>query len=79
MTKLTLSIDEKVVERAKRYAAARGTSVSRLVQTYLDAVVRVNGSDDQELPPITRRVYGMLKGTKYDRQDYLDYLERKYR
>jgi len=32
MTKLTLSVDEGVVERAKRYAAGRGTSVSRLVE-----------------------------------------------
>jgi hypothetical protein len=32
MSKLTLSVDEKVVRGAKRYAAARGTSVSRLVE-----------------------------------------------
>lgn len=79
MTKLTLSIDEKVVERAKRYAAARGTSVSRLVETYLDAVARAKGTDDKELPPITRRLYGLLRGAKYDRKDYIDYLVRKYR
>ena len=36
MPKLTLSVDEKVVRGAKRYAAARGTSVSRLVERYLD-------------------------------------------
>lgn len=79
MTKLTLSVDEKVVARAKKYAAARGTSVSRLVESYLDAVARAKRSDDKELPPITRRLLGVLKGTKYDREDYRDYLERKYR
>ena len=36
MPKLTLSVDEKVVWGAKRYAAARSTSVSRLVERYLD-------------------------------------------
>jgi hypothetical protein len=30
MAKLTLNVDEGVVSRAKRYAARRGTSVSRL-------------------------------------------------
>ena len=35
MSKLTLSVDPAVVRRAKKYAAARGTSVSRLVTTYL--------------------------------------------
>jgi hypothetical protein len=83
VTKLTLSVDEKVVERAKRYAAARRTSVSRLVQTYLDAVARLGRGkeerSEEDLPPVTRRLRGILKGVKYDRKDYLDYLERKYR
>ena len=35
MAKLTLSVEESVVDRAKEYAAARGTSVSRLVEDYL--------------------------------------------
>jgi hypothetical protein len=79
MTKLTLSVDQRVVERAKRYAAARGTSVSRMVETYLDAVARLNDTRREELPPITRRLAGILKGAKYDREDYIDYLVRKYR
>ena len=40
MPKLTLSVDEKVVRSAKRYAAAQGTSVSRLVERYLDLLSR---------------------------------------
>jgi hypothetical protein len=36
MSKLTLSVDGAVVARAKRYASTRGTSVSRLVQEYLE-------------------------------------------
>lgn len=79
MTKLTLSVDEKVVERAKRYASRRGTSVSRLVETYLDALARPADMRDQDLPPVTRRLRGILKGAKHRREDYIDYLERKYR
>ncbi|HUG53185.1 MAG TPA: DUF6364 family protein [Vicinamibacteria bacterium] len=78
MSKLTLSVDEKVVERAKRYASRRRTSVSRLVEVYLDALSRpVDG--DQDLPPVTRRLRGVLKGRKLPREDYVEYLERKYR
>ena len=40
MGKLTLSVDASVVKRAKDYAARRGTSVSRLVESYLDLVSR---------------------------------------
>ena len=40
MAKLTLSVDETVVERAKEFARRRGTSVSALVEGYLDALAR---------------------------------------
>ena len=36
MQKLTLSVDARVIERAKRYAKANGTSVSQLVEKMLD-------------------------------------------
>ena len=35
MPKLTLSVDEKVIAGAKRYAEEKGTSVSQLVETFL--------------------------------------------
>lgn len=82
MPKLTLSVSGDVVARAKRYAAARGTSVSSLVERYLDVVSRLRAAEDQRLPPITRRlrrVLAPLKATSYDRDEYVDYLERKYR
>jgi hypothetical protein len=37
---VTLSVDKGVVERARRYAARRGTSVSRLVERYLRLLSR---------------------------------------
>jgi antitoxin component of RelBE/YafQ-DinJ toxin-antitoxin module len=77
--KLTLSVDEKVVERAKQYASRRGTSISRLVEVYLDALSRPADLPNQALPPVTRRLRGILKGIKPRREDYVDYLERKYR
>lgn len=39
MSKLTLSVDHAVIVRAKRYAAAHHTSVSQLVERYLDLLV----------------------------------------
>jgi Family of unknown function (DUF6364) len=79
MSKLTLSVDEDVVLRAKRYAEQQGTSVSRLVETYLDALARPPAVQDKDLPPVTRRLSGILKGGQFDRKEYIDYLERKYR
>jgi hypothetical protein len=77
VTKLTLSIDESVVRRAKRYAETRGTSVSRLVETYLDAV---SGSAKRKPAdsPSLRRLRGMLRAPA-DREAYSKHLSEKYR
>ena len=76
MAKLTLSVDERVVERAKRYARTRGTSVSGLVEQLLDLAARGSGGPDTT-PPVLARLRGSLKGV--DRRDYHRYLEQKYR
>jgi hypothetical protein len=76
MAKLTLSVDPMVASRAKRLAKARGTSVSRIVESYLRAMSEdVDGAND--LPPILRSLRGILK--KADLEDYQRYLARKYR
>jgi hypothetical protein len=76
MAKLTLSVDERVIKRAKQYARARGTSVSGLVEQMLD--LAASGSDQPDIsPPILSRLRGSLKGA--DREHYQRYLERKFR
>jgi hypothetical protein len=77
VAKLTLSVDEKVVEEAKRYAEQRGTSVSRLVEEYLAVVSR--GAAVAEDPPILARVRGLLKGSRLDERDYRRHLREKHR
>jgi len=77
MTKLTLSVDERVVSAAKRYAALRGTSVSRLVEEYL-ALASRQPDDQEEMPPILARLRGVLKGSRLDERDYRRHLKRKY-
>jgi hypothetical protein len=78
MAKLTLSVDGKVVDVAKKYAALQGTSVSRLVQEYLRLISRVSPSQEGTIPPILTRWRGALKGSRVDVGDYRRYLERKY-
>jgi hypothetical protein len=73
--KLTLSIDKSVVSRAKRYAQRRGTSVSKLVEAYLDVVSEpVRASKE---PPILRSLRGTLQ--KADPAAYKEHLTKKYR
>jgi hypothetical protein len=80
MSKLTLTVDETVVRRAKRYARARGTSISHLVERFLDLLARDSRSalpEEPAAPPVLRRLRGSLKGVA--RADYLAHIERKYR
>ena len=79
MSKLTLSVEDAVVKRAKRYAARRGTSVSQLVEQYLDLISRAVPRNDEGLTPLLQRIRAELQGVSVDLTDYPAYLERKYR
>jgi hypothetical protein len=76
MAKLTLSVDNRVVSRAKQYAKLRGVSVSEMVEAYLSAVAdpssRATGA-----APILRSVRGVLKNADIDA--YRKHLAAKYR
>ena len=47
-TKLTLKLDSVAIERARRYARRRGTSLSRLVEQYFNSFSPGAGSDMQD-------------------------------
>jgi hypothetical protein len=64
--KLTLSVDGQVVSRAKRYADRRGTSVSQLVERYLQLLTRP--PQPAEDPPVLRRLKGAFKGLDLARE-----------
>ena len=75
MTKLTLSVDEEVIERAKRYARDRGTSVSRVVETMLSLVSRPDAKGAVPMPVLTRLRGSMKRGSV---ADYRRHLRRKH-
>lgn len=81
MAKLTLTVDEKVVAKAKEHAAARGTSISALVEGFLDLMV--NPPKPTSPTPIMDELSGSLAGAYPDAEsaieDYYRYLEEKYR
>jgi hypothetical protein len=75
MSKLTLSVDEQVVRGAKRYAAARGTSVSRLVERYLGLLSTPPKSEERT--PVLNMLRGSARDVSADA--YRQHLDRKYR
>ncbi|HEY1870751.1 MAG TPA: DUF6364 family protein [Chitinophagaceae bacterium] len=60
MTKLTLTIEERVIRTAKKYAQKKGCSLSGLVENYLK-VLATEGSLTGEMTPRVRRLRGSIK------------------
>ncbi len=58
-TKLTLTLDERVINKAKIYARKRGSSLSGIVENYLKAVTKNSvGNTDNELSPLVKSLKG---------------------
>jgi len=70
--KLTLSVDEAVVERAKRFSRRNRTSISELVTGFLASLEDRAGST-----PIVTRLRGILPADA-SRDEYRAYLENKH-
>jgi hypothetical protein len=86
-TKLTLRIDEDLIQSAKAYASRRGTSVSQVVSRYFELLAYENeqlwGQQPadhavSDLPPITASLWGVLEGKGVKIEDYHRHLEEKY-
>lgn len=58
-TKLTLTIEEKVITAAKTYAKKRGTSVSDLVEAYLKDLAGVE-KEQEPLSPQVKKLVGII-------------------
>ncbi len=81
MSKLTLHVSEELVSVAKRTAAERRVSVSKLVSDYFTSLAAnkdVSDSGLERLAPRTRRLAGCIPPADSDLEDYIDHLERKH-
>ena len=78
-TKLTIKLDDDVIIRAKRYAKHRRTSLSKMIETYLDSVTKTD-STGIKITPLVKSLSGVVTlPDDYDyRKEYTDYLTRKY-
>lgn len=75
--KLTLWIDEGLIDKAKEYGKHSGKSVSEMVSDYFRALDSEVELSMQQLSPITQKLLGSLKaGASTD--DYKKHLAEKY-
>lgn len=68
---ITLSVDDEVIERARKLASARGTSVNQMVRDYLESLVRPAGHDTfgDDLRRLTSAGKGRSKRWRFNRDE----------
>ncbi len=82
-SKLTLKLNENVIERAKTYASNKKVSLSRLIENYLDSITREQ-NDDFEISPFVKSISSGKSipadlDRKVLRDEYVDDMDKKYR
>ncbi len=79
-TKLTLSIEQSVIEKAKEYAKNKGRSLSDIIESYLIAVSNDTENTNKALTPIVKSLKGSFKVPEtFNYKDELtDSLSEKY-
>jgi len=77
--KLTLSLNERVIEGAKLYAQNHQISLSKLIESYLSSLIQ-NEPEDIGITPLVESLSGVVFIPQdFDYQkDYTDFLLGKY-
>ncbi|WP_312075958.1 DUF6364 family protein [Chryseobacterium sp.] len=60
-TKLTLTIEKSVIEKAKKYAKGTQRSLSEMVQKYLESLVEKETKTVDDLSPVVKKLAGSLR------------------
>jgi antitoxin component of RelBE/YafQ-DinJ toxin-antitoxin module len=77
MSKLTLSVDDETVRFAKSWAKKRGLSLSHAVSVFFNSLAASRKLPD-DMPPILRKLTGVLREEDASIKNYRDHLEGKY-
>ena len=80
-TKLTLSIDRALTEKAKKYARKQGRSLSDLVESYFKVITTDEKITELEVSEKIKSLRGALKVSKdYDyKKELTKSLSKKYK
>jgi macrodomain Ter protein organizer (MatP/YcbG family) len=78
-SKLTLTVEKSVIEKAKSYAKKTGRSLSELIENYLDTITSEE-KEDNELSSKLKKIVGAVQLPKdFDEEKELSfYLEKKH-
>ena len=75
-TKLTLRLEDSLIQQAKSYAKQHDKSLSQVVADYFQILTQQPKKSITS--PITKSLIGVLGTSNIDEKDYKKYLEDKY-
>jgi len=81
-TKLTLKLNDHVIERAKKYARNHKISLSKMVESYLDSITKEKEEGKKtSITPLVESLSGVIDlPADFDyKKGYSDYLADKYK
>ena len=78
-TKLTLNINKSIIESAKDYAKENRVSLSKLIENYLNSIIK---KEDKEIKvsPLVESLTGIIptQTEENNNDDCYEYLSKKY-
>jgi len=80
-TKLTLRLNDKVIDRAKSYARNHKISLSKMIENYLDSITKQKVKENKTtITPLVESLSGVidLPSDFNYKSEYHNYLENKY-
>ncbi|MDG2194629.1 MAG: DUF6364 family protein [Polaribacter sp.] len=80
-TKLTLTIEQEIIKRAKKYAKIKNRSLSDIIENYLKTLTKEKKAPESNtLSPIIRSLQGSFKMPVHMdyKKELEDRLEKKY-
>ena len=80
-TKLTLKLDQRIIEKAKDYASNKKMSLSQIVEAYLQSLTSEDYTSEFEISPFVKSI---SNGTEIPsdldyKKEYSDHLIEKYK
>ena len=77
-TKLTLRLDDHLIESAKEYSAKTGKSVSKIVSDFFVIIKNEKLKKSTPITPTVLSLQGILKDSHLTESDYKNHLDKKY-
>lgn len=78
--KLTLSLNQGIIDNAKLYAKSNNISLSKLIEAYLSSLTRKTGVKS-EITPLVQSISGVIEvpNDYNERKAYSEHVEEKYK